>query len=115
VRPPDLEEHAYVTNRLAEAAIARGRLAQAMGLLQQSIVWQEQGVAPIYKVHLSGPPLAYALNNLAKSYRLLTEIRWTQGQFEAAQESLRRALAYCAWAVEADAGLPFPYGHGRSH
>lgn len=111
VRPPDLEEHAYVTNRLAEAAIARGRLVQAMGLLQQSIVWQEQGVEPIYKVHLSGPPLAYALNNLAKSYRLLTEIRWMQGQFEAAQESLRRALAYCAWAVEADAGLPFPYGH----
>lgn len=111
VRPPDLEEHAYVTNRLAEAAIARGRLAQALGLLQQSIVWQEQGVEPIYKTYLNGPPLAYALNNLAKSYRLLTEIRWMQGLFEAAQESLGRALAYCQWAVEADAGLPFPYGH----
>ena len=111
VRPPDLEEHAYVTNRLAEAAIARGRLAQAMGILRQSIVWQEQGVEPIYKAHLNGPPLAYALNNLAKSYRLLTEIQWAQGEFEAAQESLTWALAYCSRAVEADAGLPFPYGH----
>jgi tetratricopeptide (TPR) repeat protein len=111
VRPPDLEEHAYVTNRLAEAAIARGRLAQALRLLQRSISWQEEGVKPIYKTHLSGPPLAYALNNLAKSYRLLTEIRWTQGQFEAAEESLAQALAFCLQAVEADAGLPFPYGH----
>jgi tetratricopeptide (TPR) repeat protein len=111
VRPPDLEEHAYVTNRLAEAAIARGRLARAMDLLHRSIGWQECGVKPIYETHLGGSPLAYALNNLAKSYRLLTEIRWAQGQFEAAQESLTRALTYCAWAVETDAGLPFPYGH----
>ncbi len=111
VRPPDLEEHAYVTNRLAEAAIARERLAQAMRLLQRSIAWQEQGIEPVYKAHLSGPPLAYALNNLAKSYRLLTEIRWAQGAFEAAQESLAQALAHCAQAVEADADLPFPYGH----
>lgn len=111
VRPPDLEEHAYVTNRLAEAAIARGRLVQAMKILRRSIAWQEQGIEPVYKAHLSGPPLAYALNNLAKSYRLLTEIRWVQGAFEAAQESLARALAHCAQAVEADAGMPFPYGH----
>lgn len=111
VRPPDLEEHAYVTNRLAEAAIARGRLAQAMELLQRSIAWQEQGIEPVYKAHLNGPPLAYALNNLAKSYRLLTEIRWAKGEFEAAQESLALALAHCLQAVEADAGLPFPYGH----
>ncbi|MCP4534883.1 MAG: hypothetical protein GY831_27125, partial [Delftia sp.] len=111
VRPPDLEEHAYVTNRLAEAAIARGRLAQAMGLLQRSIGWQERGTEPIYEGHLNGSPLAYALNNLAKSYRLLTEVRWAQGEFAAAQESLTRALAYCVWAVETDAGLPFPYGH----
>jgi tetratricopeptide (TPR) repeat protein len=111
VRPPDLEEHAYVTNRLAEAAIARGRLSQAMEVLQQSITWQVQGVEPVYKAHLSGPPLAYALNNLAKSYRLLTEIQWAQGQFKTAQKSQVRALAFCLQAVEADAGLPFPYGH----
>ncbi len=109
-RPADLSEYGYVSNRLAEIEVARGRLEPARRRLEAAIAHQEAGR------NLYGPPLgdqarAFALNHLGKSHRLCVEIAVAQGRLDRAVRHFRQAREALRASIAALPGLGYPFGH----
>jgi hypothetical protein len=108
-RPSDLAEYAYASNRLAEIDMARGRLEEAAGRLQQALLYQEDG-RDLYD-RLVGGARAFALNHLGKTYRLGTEIAVALGRMDDARRWFDRARQTLWAALDVSTDLGYPYGH----